>query len=246
MLLAAGADVDVADSKKKTALHKACLIGSAATVKHLIEFGADVDVGDQYGYRPIHFAVHYNTGGALISLLLANGALIDDARNIFRRTPLIRAVPFDSARSCRFLLDHGANVNIPDREGDTPLFEAAARNAHDCLELLLAWDADHLHIKTEKQTLLHVAATRGNKRTFDILANANLKGIDANAKDTMSMTVRSIFATRSGVSDETNTAFQSLMASLAQNTEDTSKEMGRGSDSDEEEADFVDALESID
>ncbi|KAL8926239.1 MAG: hypothetical protein Q9172_001881 [Xanthocarpia lactea] len=246
MLLAAGADVDVADSKKKTALHKACLIGSAATVKHLIEFGADVDVGDQYGYRPIHFAVHYNTGGALMSMLLANGAVIDDARNVFRRTPLIRAVPFDSARSCKFLLERGANVDIPDREGDTPLFEAAARNAHDCLELLLAWDADHLHVKTGRQTLLHIAATRGDKRTFDILANANLKGLDANAKDSMSMTVRSIFATRSGVSDETNTAFQNLMVSLAQVTKDRPEEMRRESEGDEEEAEFVDALESID
>ncbi|KAL8757713.1 MAG: hypothetical protein Q9184_004131 [Pyrenodesmia sp. 2 TL-2023] len=245
MLLAAGADVDVADSKRKTALHKACLIGSAATVKHLIEYGANVDVGDQYGYRPIHFAVHYNTGGTLISMLLSHGAGIDDARNIFRRTPLIRAVPFNSARSCKFLLEHGADVNIPDREGDTPLFEAATRNAHDCLELLLAWNANHLHVKTQRQTLLHVAATRGDKRTFDILANAKLKGLDANAKDSMSMTVRSIFATRSGVSDETNTAFQNLMASLAQVTENRSEEMGHDNDSDGEEPEFFDALESI-
>lgn len=245
MLLAAGADVDVADSKGKTALHKACLTGSAASVKHLIAFGANIDVGDQYGYRPIHFAVHYDTGGELISMLLSNGAVIDDARNVFKRTPLIRAVPFNSARSCKFLLENGANINIPDREGDTPLFEAATRNAHDCLELLLAWDANHLHVKNGRQTLLHVVATRGDKRTFDTLANAKLKGLDTNAKDSMSMTVRSIFATRSGVSDETTTAFQNLMASLTQLTEDRREETEDKSDSDTEELEFFDAPESI-
>ena len=244
MLLAAGADVEVADSKGKTALHKACLTGSAASVNHLIAFGANIDVGDQYGYRPIHFAVHYDTGRELISMIASSGAIIDDARNIFKRTPLIRAVSFNSARSCKYLLENGANVNIPDREGDTPLFEAATRNAHDCLELLLEWNANHLHVKNGKQTLLHVVATRGDKRTFDILANARLEGLDPNARDSMSMTVRSIFATRSGVSDEATTAFQNLMASLTQLREDRRGEAEDRSDSDTEELEFFDAVES--
>lgn len=245
MLLAAGAMVDVPDRKGKTALHKSCLVGSEACVANLIAFGADVDAGDQYGYRPMHFAVHYDASGTLISMLVSNGADIDDARNIFNRTPLIRAATFNSVRTSKFLLENGANANIPDREGDTPLFEAATRNAHDCLELLLAWDPRYLHIKPGGQTLLHAVATRGDKRTFDILAAAKLKGLDANAKDNKSMTVRTLFAARSGVSDETTTAFENLLASLTKVTEGRRQDMEDENDSDQEEVEFFDALESI-
>ncbi len=169
MLLSAGADVDVRDTEGSTALTNACLVGSEACVEQLIAFGADVNAGDKYDYRPIHCAVKGNATGALLSMLLSNGADIDDARNVFGRSPLVRAASSNSKLSCQYLLENGADGDLPDQEGNPPLFGAATKNAHNTLELLLAWNARYLHVKNNGQTFLHTAAVGGDERTFDIL-----------------------------------------------------------------------------
>jgi len=241
-LLAAGADVNIRNKRGRTALWKACLINSEACAEKLITFGADVNAGCKYGYRPIHAAAQCDATRTLLSLLLSNGAGMEDSRNTFGRTPLARAVSFNSARSCKYLLEHDANINHPDREGDPPLFEAVIKNSHDCLELLMSWDANYLHIKAGDQTLLHVAAMRGDKRTFEILAAVNLKGLNASAKDTNSMTARQLFAARSGVPRDTITSFECFLESLTRATGGTGEHTEHES-SDEEN--FVDALEYV-
>lgn len=243
-LLAAGAIVDTRDSKGKTALTKACIVGSEACVEKLLAFGADVNAGDKYDYRPIHFAVQSNATGTLLSMLLSNGADVNDKRNMFSRTPLVRAASFNSARSCKYLLENMADVNHTDGEGDPPLFESVTRNAHECLELLLAWNAQYLQVRSGGQTLLHLVAIRGDKCTLDILAAAKLKGLDVNAKDANSMTARQLFATRSGVPDDTMAAFENLLARLAEMTVG-SGDAGDEIDSDEGEPQFFDALEVL-
>lgn len=245
MLLSAGANVDVRDTEGSTALAFACLVGSEACVEKLIAFGADVNAGDKYGYRPIHSAARGNATGALLSMLLSNGADFDDARNIFGRSPLIRAASSNSNLSCQYLLENGADVGHPDQEGNPPLFEAATKNAHNTLELLLAWNTRYIHVKKNGQTLLHTVAVGGDKRTFDILAAAKLQGLDGNAQDNTSMTARQLFTTRSGVSNDTAAAFGNLLASLTEVRDSSGGNAGDENDNDEEEPEFFDALQYV-
>ncbi|KAL4933457.1 ankyrin repeat domain-containing protein [Aspergillus undulatus] len=238
VLLSAGADVRIRNKRGRTALWEACLINSEACAEKLITFGADVNAGCKYGHRPIHDAAQSNAGGDLLSLLLANGANLEDSENTFGRTPLARAIAFDSARTCKYLLKRGANAHRQVREGSTPFFEAIVKNSHDCLKLLLEWGVDYLH-KSRNQTLLHVAAMRGDGRTFEILSRARLTRLDVNAKENRSMTARQLFAARSGVPPDTAASFECLLRSLTE-TESTGGHPGEAS-SDEE--DFFDALE---
>ena len=152
-------------------------------MKKLITFEANVKTGDKYDYRSIHCAVKGNATEALLSMLLLHEADINDARNMFGRSPSIRAGSFNSNLTCQCLLNNGAVIDCPDQKGNSPPFEAAIKNAHNNLELLLAWNARYLHVKSNDQTLLHSVAVVGNTRIFDILAAAKLQDLDANVQD---------------------------------------------------------------
>ncbi|KAL4968513.1 ankyrin repeat domain-containing protein [Aspergillus stella-maris] len=235
-----GADVNVRNKRGRTALWKACLVNSEACAGKLIEFGAEVNAGCNYGYRPIHAAAQSDAGSDLLSLLLANGANLEDSQNTFGRTPLTRAISFDNPRTCKYLLECGANPLHEDREGVTPLFEVIVKNSHDCLELLLSLKVDYLY-RSRNQTLLHVAAMRGDGRTFEILAKAQLNGLEINARDNNFKTARQLFAARPGVPPDTDASFESLIRSLTS----TRMEAGHREEESSDEEDFVDALEYV-
>ncbi|KAL4938924.1 ankyrin repeat-containing domain protein [Aspergillus oleicola] len=120
LLLSTGAGVNVHNKRGRTVLCKACLVNSEACAGKLIELGAGVNAGCDYGYRPIHAAAQSDAGGDLLSLLLANGADLEDSQNTFGRTPLTRAISFDSSRTCKYFLKCGANPLHEYREGVTP------------------------------------------------------------------------------------------------------------------------------
>jgi ankyrin repeat protein len=210
-LFAAGANVNTRNKRGRSALWKACLINSEACAKTLLAFGADVNAGCNYGYRPIHAAAQCNATETLLSLLVANGADVDELQNAFARSPLARCVAFNGLRSCKHLLRLGANIDRADREGNPPLFEAVMKNSHDCLEFLLASGTNHRHVRPDGQNLLHVAAMRDDARTFDILGAFNLTDLSPEGVDAKSMTARQYFAARSSLPQEPVTSFDRLL-----------------------------------
>lgn len=150
MLLAAKIDIDVINSKEKTTLYKTCFTDLINNVKHLIIFDVNINTSDQYDYRSIHFIVLYNIDIKFIFILLFNEAIINDARNIFNKTLLIKVIFFNNACSWKFLLENNANVNILNWKENISFFKAITRNAFNCFKLLLTWDVNHLHVKNER------------------------------------------------------------------------------------------------
>lgn len=241
-LLSAGALVDDPDFGGSTPLYEACLRGSEQCTDILMAFGADVNKRrKKKGYGTIHYAARANATHGLLSSLLSNGADIEDSRNVWGGTPLALAIDYDSTQSCKHLLELGADIEHIDEDGDTPLFQAVASNAHGCLKMLLSRKANHLHKRRGSQTLLHFAAGYGDEQTLKILTTARLKGLDVTAKDSKSMNARQHFAKRTGLSRETVEAFDALIASLQENNMETEELFDLESG---DEGDFVDALES--
>lgn len=122
------ANAETRDVEGLTALHKAAGSGDLATVKKLIENGADIySVDSRMGYSVLHKAV-YSGNPEVVRYLIAKGALIDLQNPGNGDTPLLDALYFKKKKRGKEMIDTllraGANLSVRSRAGFTPL-EAA-------------------------------------------------------------------------------------------------------------------------
>lgn len=80
------------------------------------------------------------------------------AKNEQGNTPLTEAVFSKNESSVQILLDHGAHVNLSEKNGNTPLIEALhAREGTSIISLLLEYGANINLANQRRQTPLQIA-----------------------------------------------------------------------------------------
>ena len=94
--------------------------------------------------------------------------LINAASGDLRLTPLVAAATKGQTRVASFLLDHGADVNLPST-ASTPLGAAVANGHKAMTELLLSRGADLNGKCYRDQTALHIAAEKGFRAVAEVL-----------------------------------------------------------------------------
>jgi ankyrin repeat protein len=129
-LLAAGADVNAANLDGETPLIRAATQYEEECAEILLERGANVNSRTQQGRTPLIAAIdgpkdfdntnHLVYSPKIARLLIARGADVN-ARDAAGRTPLLLAVMRGHADIIPVLLEHKADVNVVDRNGDTVL-----------------------------------------------------------------------------------------------------------------------------
>ena len=146
------------DEHGNSALHNAAVRGNLELASLLCEKGADVNLLNKDFEAPIHLAAHAGPwkpkpATELVKLLLSCGATtslhilatvgdhqairdMDDRKQINvnefdsgKRTPLFHAAHNNHLKTVRLLLDMGADPNLSDKDGQTPLATA-------CLHML--------------------------------------------------------------------------------------------------------------
>ncbi|XP_007126728.2 ankyrin repeat and SOCS box protein 10 isoform X5 [Physeter macrocephalus] len=168
----------------RTALHEACAAGHAACVHVLLVAGADPNVPDQDGKRPLHLC---GAAGSLecAELLLKFGAKVDGRSEEEEETPLHVAARLGHVELADLLLRRGACSSARDAEGWTPLLaacDAQATTTH-CLQLcrlLLSAGADADAADQDRRRPLHLACRRGHADVVELLLSC---GVSANAMD---------------------------------------------------------------
>src|SRR5687767_7296072 len=127
-LIAAGAPV--------TPLEAAAL-GEVALLE-----GADLSVRSGDGFTPLHLAAFF-AGAETVKTILATGFPADaDAVNRFKVRPIHSAAAAGDNESVAALLEAGANPNVQQEGGYTPLHTAAHNNDRALVELLLRHGAN--------------------------------------------------------------------------------------------------------
>ena len=171
-----------------------------------------------YGGRPDHLSLDNTSALGLMKLLLNKGANPNARLRLFPpyrslgadrggdmalttgATPLYRAARAGDVAAVKLLLEHGADANLPNRYGDTPVMAAAGlgaskvdtrgkyiteKEAVETIDLLVAAGANVNARDMRGDTALHGAAAWGRDDVVRCLA---LHHADLTAKDERGMT----------------------------------------------------------
>lgn len=141
---AVGADVNLADRQGIAPLHRAAMAGHVSTVQTLLRLGARAELADSHGWTAMHWAAASPERSApgVMRVLLQSGAehspldrdgmsplhvatanLVDPG--LFDRPGQSEALRYINADRLRSLVEAGADVNLRDAAGRTPLHWAA-------------------------------------------------------------------------------------------------------------------------
>ncbi|KAG8247521.1 E3 ubiquitin-protein ligase mib1 [Homalodisca vitripennis] len=126
LLLDHNADIMLTNNNGFNALHHAALRGNPSAMWILLlklprQWIVDEKKDD--GYTALHLAA-LNNHVEVAELLVHHGKANMDLQNVNLQTALHLAVERQHTQIVRLLVREGANLNIPDKDGDTPLHEA--------------------------------------------------------------------------------------------------------------------------
>jgi uncharacterized protein len=140
-LIARGADVNAQDHQRDSAFLLAGAEGYTEIVRATLAAGADLKSTNRYGGTALIPACHHGHVET-VRLLLTTPIDVDHVNNL-GWTALLEAVILGDGGSAhseivRMLIVRKANVNLPDKDGVTPLAHARQRGQRRVAEMLVA------------------------------------------------------------------------------------------------------------
>ena len=175
----AGFNPNVQDSEGRTAFISAAARGDLVIVNALLSHGVDANVKDNLGYTALSHAVEAMYPEVEDAILNSPG-LDPNVGGLKGRPVLLAYVWRDDKERTQKLLAHGANVNLQDVDGDTPLHGAAQNGNVEIINLLLDKGANPNTKNKLGGTPLMWAAVYGNDDAARLLLK---RGADPSLKD---------------------------------------------------------------
>ena len=156
-----------------TPLIAASYTGKADVIDYLVAHGADVNYKDGEGFTPIYTAARENNPD-IVKILLDYGANPDEqlttpGYSIKNNTALTRTVEKQDFETIQVLVEHGANINIPNENGETALYLAVEHQNVEIATYLLEHGADPTIENKNGISSQHLAKKLDNPRLSEML-----------------------------------------------------------------------------
>ncbi|XP_028611882.1 ankyrin repeat domain-containing protein 61 isoform X2 [Grammomys surdaster] len=177
-----GAQVNarVDNRNKDSPLHLAITYGTYSVLSILAQNGAQVNAINEYSMTPLHMAADILNKN-MIQTLIACGANVNCAVSSTGQTALKLAVSTASSKAgrllaagvgcIRLLLNHGAQVDAQDHEGQTALHEACFGGREVIINLLLEFKANvNILTRNGESPIYMYLQNRSNIRDVTLLA----------------------------------------------------------------------------
>ncbi|WP_341817117.1 ankyrin repeat domain-containing protein [Wolbachia endosymbiont (group A) of Agelastica alni] len=159
-------------------MHDAVEQNNLSEVKELVRNGADINVRDINGRKPIHCAAQLGHND-IIEFFLSKKVSIDDTSN-GDWTPLHYAARFGQLGTVKFLIGKGANINFKDRmDGKKPIHAAIMGGHKNVVEFFLSKGVSVNDADANGRTALHYAVRFDHLELTKFLIN---KGANIHAK----------------------------------------------------------------
>jgi hemoglobin len=129
----------------RTLLHEVAGQGSLLIVEFILHLGADPNARDQWGHTPLYFvgsASHGENGADVVHVLAHSGANVNAQERLKQCTALHMAARRGNVPVAEALLDCGADIEMRDKLGDSPLHRAVKCGKTDMVAFLLSRGAD--------------------------------------------------------------------------------------------------------
>ena len=160
LLLKHNANVNSIGDGLHTPLMLASRFGNSDVVKELLRFGAKTEHPTNRGYlEPIHFAAMGGHDLILLELLKYNASIdVSTGRDEEDETALHKATKEGHIKCVEVLLEHGANMNVQNIFGETPLhvallnYNISKENRHNIIKSILKYGTKiDLNIRTHSK-----------------------------------------------------------------------------------------------
>ncbi len=163
-LIEAGVDVNSRLLNKMTPL----MLARSDAIPALIQAGADVNAQDAAGCTPLQSAVIYAVQASLLSEV-ENHARKREKPEMIREKP---EEELEALKRLQMLIQAGADVNLADSKGLTPLMEASRGGMADVVRALIEAKADVNAKDKDGKTALDVAVEAGHADVVKALTAA--------------------------------------------------------------------------
>jgi hypothetical protein len=140
-----------------TLLHHAVLNNHYDVAKFLLEKGANPDISNHAGWKPLSLAAENPLLFSISELLLDFGANVDSINLRFRLSALHLCAVANFTQLARILLENGAQIDLADTDNETPLFKAVHERSPDMVKLLLEYGAA-TNVRSAEGVTLEAAA----------------------------------------------------------------------------------------
>lgn len=155
-------------------IYEAAALGETETVNSYIQQSPDsINAAAEDGFRPLGLAAYFGRFETAESLLDQGAEPNAPAVNLSRVCPIHSAAAHrDAERSlplCRLLLERGADPNLKQAGGWTPLHQAAAHGRTEIVKLLLEHGASVDAVSDDKRTPAEMAELKGHDGILKLL-----------------------------------------------------------------------------